>query len=127
MTVKALAIPIIYWISITSMAISTKIKANILSLNHPQFMNISATNFLLTLSSGVRSHFFFFHEQRGCEASNQANKISLPTSATLSFMGITRNVLHIFLFLPHFGEQGKVGLCEALMCPNQGVVSKNDL
>ena len=60
MTVKALAIPIIYWISITSMAISTKIKANILSLNHPQFMNISATNFLLTLSSGVRSHFFFF-------------------------------------------------------------------
>lgn len=32
MTVKALAIPIIYWISITSMAISTKIKANIFSL-----------------------------------------------------------------------------------------------
>lgn len=68
-----------------------------------------------------------FHEQRRCEASNQANKISLPTGAILSFMGITRNVLRIFLFLPHFGEQGKVGLSEPLTCPNQGVVNKNDL
>ena len=90
-------------------------------------MNISATNVLFMLSAGVRSHIFFFHEQRRCEGSNQANKISLPTNAVLSFMGITRNVHLILLCLPHFGEQGKVGLPEPLTCPNQGVVSKNDL
>ena len=127
MTVKALGIPIIYWISITSMAISTKIKANTLSLKSSSVYEHLSHKCSIHVKCWGQEPYFFFHEQRRCEGSNQANKISLPTNAVLSFMGITRNVHLILLCLSHFGEQGKVGLPEPLTCPNQGVVSKNDL
>lgn len=110
---KPLPIPIVYWISIIFMAISTKIKAKILSSKSSwAYEHLSCKCSVHVKCWGQEP---FFSRTKVCKAPSQANRFSsqkvLCGAAKESSLGLPSES---FLFLSHFWQQGKIVLSDLL-------------
>lgn len=110
---RALPVPTLAWLSISLTAISTKIKAKILSSKSP-WVYEHPKHKRSAHDQCWAQELFFSWIKKVCETAQPSKQVFLLTRATSSHMGITRVALRIFLFLLHFWEQAKIVLSHPL-------------
>ena len=120
MIVRALACSCVYWISITSMAISTKIKAKILSLKsswvYEHLSHKCSTHFKCW---GQESFFCFFMKKEGVKPLAKQTRFpfrQMPYCTSWESLGIFSTSFCSFLTL---GKRVRLNFLTTLKCPNQ--------